>query len=44
MFALLDAGISKPQPLQGGKIVAMGEDDTKRYWVSKEPLKHIEEM
>jgi hypothetical protein len=27
---------------QGGKIVAMGEDDTKRYWVSKEALKHIE--
>jgi ketosteroid isomerase-like protein len=29
---------------QGGKIVAMGEDDTKIYWVSKEALKHIEQM
>jgi hypothetical protein len=27
---------------QGGKIVAMSEDDTKIYWVSKEALKHIE--
>jgi hypothetical protein len=26
---------------QGGKIVAMSEDETKIYWVSKEALKHI---
>jgi hypothetical protein len=27
---------------QGGKIVAMGEDDKKIYWVSKEAVKDIE--